>query len=326
MANQGLMNERAKEYSRREALARTGLIAGAAAVVGHPRPAAAESSGRAPDEFVFCFNTGTIRGQKLGLAKEVEVAAKAGYQALEPWVESIQQYAAGGGALADLRKRLSDLGLTVEGAIGFANWIVDDAARRAQALEQVKREMDLLAQLGVKRLAAPPAGATDQPGLDLGQAGERYRALLELGDQMGVVPQLELWGFSKNLRLLGEVAYVAIETGHPKACVLPDIFHIYKGGSDFRGLKHFGPDTIQMFHLNDYPSEPPRERANDSHRVLPGDGVAPIVQVLRDLRAAGGRKVLSLELFNRKFWEQDPVEVARTGLAKMQALVQKAIS
>ena len=34
--------------------------------------------------------TATIRGQKLGIVKELEVAAKAGYQAIEPWVDGIE--------------------------------------------------------------------------------------------------------------------------------------------------------------------------------------------------------------------------------------------
>ena len=176
--------------------------------------------------FVFCLNTGTIRGQKLGLAKEIEVAAKAGYQAIEPWVEAIDQFAKGGGSLKELKQRIADLGLTVEGAIGFPEWIVDDDARRAKGLERAKYEMDLVAQIGGKRLAAPPVGATDQPGMDLMKAAERYRVLLEAGDAIGVVPQLELWGFSPNLHRLGECAYVAIETGHPKAGVLADVFHL----------------------------------------------------------------------------------------------------
>jgi hypothetical protein len=45
---------------------------------------------------------------------------------------------------------------------------------------------------------------------------------------------------------------------------------------------------------------------------------------LRILGATGGRKVLSLEIFNRKFWTQDPLEVAKTGLAKMKDVVEKA--
>ena len=107
-------------------------------------------------------------------------------------MEAIDQHVKSGGALKDLRNRISDSGLTVESAIGFPEWIVDDDAKRARGLERAKFEMDLVAQLGGKRLATPPAGATNTPGLDLGKAAERYRALLELGDQIGVVPQLKV--------------------------------------------------------------------------------------------------------------------------------------
>jgi sugar phosphate isomerase/epimerase len=312
--------------SRRAAIARTGLTVGAALGGASWQAAPAPASPAAPSAdgtFTYCFNTSTILGQKLGLAKEIELAAQAGYQAVEPWVQAIEQFVKDGGSLADLNKRVRDLGLTVESAIGFSQWLVDDDARRAQGLERIKREMDMIAQLGGKRLAAPPAGATDTP-LDLMKAAERYRALLELGDQMGVVPQLELWGASKNLNRLGPCAFVALETGHPKACVLADVFHIYKGGSDFAGLRLLSSQALQVFHVNDYPSEPPRDKINDSYRVFPGDGTAPLTQILRDLRATGGTKVLSLELFNRKYWEQDPMEVAKTGLAKLKAAVAKA--
>jgi 2-keto-myo-inositol isomerase len=317
-----------QRLSRRQVLARAGLLAAACASQPNSLAAAsnpAPASAPAPATFVYCLNTATIRGQKLDLAQEIDVAAKAGYQAIEPWVESISAYAKKGGSLKDLRQRVADQGLTVESAIGFPQWIVDDDAQRAKGFERIKSEMDLVAQLGGKRIAAPPAGATNQPGLDLLKAAERYRALLDLGDQMGVVPELELWGFSKNLHRLGEVAFVAIETGHPKACVVADVFHIYKGGSDFGGLRLFSASALPVFHINDYPAELARDQINDSHRIFPGDGVAPISQILRDLQAAGGRKVLSLELFNRKYWEQDAVEVAKAGLAKMKAAAEKAL-
>jgi sugar phosphate isomerase/epimerase len=245
---------------------------------------------------------------------------------MEPWVESVEQYVKEGGTLSDLRTRISDAGLTVEGAIGFPEWIVDDEARRAQGMERAKREMDLIAQIGGVRFAAPPAGATNLPKLDFQKAAERYRALLEVGDQLGIVPELELWGFSKNLSRLSECVGVAMETAHPKACVLADIFHMYKGGSDFRGIHLVGPTTLQVLHLNDYPAEPPAEKIDDSYRIFPGDGVAPVVETLRALHQTGGQKVLSLELFNRKYWSQDPLEVAKAGLAKMKAVAERALA
>jgi len=44
---------------------------------------------------------------------------------------------------------------------------------------------------------------------------------------------------------------------------------------------------------------------------------------LQTLRRTGGQIVLSLELFNRTYWSQDPLSVAKTGLAKMKAAVAK---
>jgi len=194
-----------QSLSRRAALAQAGLLMAGAALgeEGAAQSPSKPARKASRDAFRYCLNTATIRGQKLGLAKEIEVAAKAGYDAIEPWVEAIQRHVESGGTMADLKKQIGDSGLTVESAIGFPEWIVEDDARRAKGMERAKREMDLVAQIGGKRFAAPPAGATDFPKLDLMKAAERYRALLEAGAQAGVAPQLELWGFSKNLNRLG---------------------------------------------------------------------------------------------------------------------------
>ncbi len=312
--------------SRRKFLFRSGSLAGASCLASAALGKADISTGAiaAGPQFIYCLNTATIRGQKLGIVREVEIAAKAGYQAIEPWVEALDQYAKGGASLRDLKNRIQDLGLSVESAIAFPQWLVDDDAARAKGLEKAKEAMDLVAQVGGKRIAAPPAGATDKPLANLEQAAERYRRLLDIGDQLGVIPQLELWGSSHNIHSLSQCAFIAIETGHAKACILADVFHLYRGGSNFESLGLLSGRALQVFHLNDYPADPPREQINDSYRVFPGDGIAPLSRIIRCLSESGGSKVLSLELFSRKFWEQDPLEVAKTGLEKMRRVVRSA--
>lgn len=272
----------------------------------------------------YCFNTSTIRGQKLPLKQVIDIVAKAGYHAIEPWMNEINDHVAQGGKLADLKKQIADHGLTVESAIGFANWIVDDDAKRAKGLEDAKRDMDLVREIGGIRIAAPPAGATEQSDLNLVKAADRYRALCELSEQTGVIPELEVWGFSRSLSKLSETLFVATQAGHKNACVLPDVYHLYKGGTDFNALKLLGGVGVHVFHMNDYPADPPRETINDSHRVYPGDGVAPLKMILQTMIANGFRGVLSLELFNNDYYKQDPLVVAQTGLAKMKASVEAA--
>lgn len=273
--------------------------------------------------FTLCLNMSTIRGQKLGFVKELEAASKAGFRSVEIWVETLQTYLKTGATTADARKVLADNGIKVENAIGFAPWIIDDEAARTKGLEQLKGEMGMLAEVGCKRVATPPIGAQTptSPKIDLYKAAERYRAILELGDKTGVVPQLELWGFSPNLSRLGEVMFVAIESGHPSARVLLDIYHLYKGGSGSVSLPLVGKPAIEVFHVNDYTADFTREKITDADRVFPGDGVAPIRDTLKLIKRTDQPIVLSLEVFNKNYYAQDALTVTKTAMTKMKEMV-----
>lgn len=298
------------------------LPAAASSAVAPSAPASASApraTGAPEDDFLLCLNTATLRAHQLGLGREIEVAAQAGYRGIEPWAVAVEAYLKAGGTLPELRRRLDDAGLQLCGLIGFAEWAVDDPAKRAAGLERAKLEMGWVAALGGQRMAAPAAGRKEP--LELGVAVERYRALLAVGDQMGVTPMLEFWGASKCLYRLDQCVAIVRAVRHPRACVLADVYHLFRGGSDFAQLATLEAAMLPVVHLNDYPAEPPREQQTDAHRVYPGDGVAPLPQILRALRASGRGKVLSLELFNKTYYAQDPLLVARTGRQKMQAAV-----
>ena len=304
---------------RRQLLQSLGASAGLSLL---PRVIRSAPAPKAAAAFTYCLNIATIRGHKLGFIKELELASRAGFKAVEIWVDSFQTYLANGGTPLEAKKRLDDLGVHVENAIGFAEWIVDDETKRKAALEQMKREMNLLAQIGCKRTAAPPSGATGLPLLDLNRVAERYRAILELGDQSGVVPNLELWGFSKNLGRVSETMYVLLESGHPSARVLLDIFHLYKGGSSLETLPLINKSAVEILHINDYPASKQPATIVDADRIYPGDGVAPIRKVLQILKSPDRPLVISFEVFNKGYYSQDPLEVTKTALAKMKTVTK----
>lgn len=314
-------------------ISRRAVLAGAA---GGLAMGAGEVRAEPPKHtFGYCLNTSTVRdkdGRSRPLLDLIDIAAKAGYDALEPWVSEVDEYLKGGGTLKELRRRIEQAGLKVADLIGFAEWIVEDAGRRKRGLEQAKRDMEWAAELGCPRIAAPPVGATGggskrddpkftQPVIDLVAAADRYRALLDLGQTMGVTPVAEIWGFSKTMRRLGEALLVAIECGDARGCVLPDVYHLYKGGSDFSGLPLLSASAIGIFHVNDYPKIA-RDKINDADRVYPGDGIAPLKEVFAALRKMNYTGFVSLELFNREYWKRDPNEVAKTGLVKMKATAE----
>ena len=195
-----------------------------------------------------------------------------------------------------------------------------------QALAELEEEMKMMAALGCHRIAAPPAGVEKDKPLDFQKAGARYREILALGRKYKVMPQLEFWGASGTLHNLGQALAIAAAANDPDARILPDVYHLFRGGSGFEGLKLVSGKAIEIIHINDYPASKPVNEQTDSDRVYPGDGAAPVKQVLRDLQAMGGTKVLSLELFNKTYWAQDALLVASTGLQKMKSLVNEIMS
>ncbi|MDP9048292.1 MAG: sugar phosphate isomerase/epimerase [Bacteroidota bacterium] len=272
--------------------------------------------------FIYCLNMATIRGHKLGFVKQLEVASAAGFRSVEIWIDSLKEHLKNGGTTRDVRKRLGDLGLTVEDSIGFGKWIVDDESTRRQALEQINIEMGLLAQIGCKRMAAPAMGATDVSPGNLDIVAERYRTILDLGAKSGVVPQLEMWGFLKILSNVSDVLYVAMQSGHPSARILLDIFHLYWGNTSLDTLPLMNPMAVDILHMNDYPAGIPWQTITDADRIYPGDGMAPIKRILKILLRHDRSLVLSTELFNKEYYKLDAFTVAKTALAKMRSATE----
>ena len=84
----------------------------------------------------------------------------------------------------------------------------------------------------------------------------------------------------------------------PDACVLSDVFHLYRGGSSPATLRLLGRDALRCFHVNDYPASPAREKLKDSDRVWSGDGIVPLDEIYSAFADNAVPLWLSLEVFN----------------------------
>jgi 2-keto-myo-inositol isomerase len=318
------------ELSRREVM--TSAAAAFAAAVAPPIAADAPAQQPSPartrpanEPFGYCLNTSTIRGNNLDLVSVVNAASKAGFHAIEPWIMEIDRYTANGGTLKDLGKRIADSGLTVEDAIAFNSLLDDDDTRRAASMEKLKTDMDKVAQIGGKRIAVPP-GNSRAAAVSLDNAARYYREALETGEKLGVQPLLELWGTHPVLGPLSHGVYVTVASGRADASLLLDVFHLYKSGTPFTALKQINGASLHVMHLNDYPQAADPATLNDANRIYPGDGVAPLRQIFRDLRDNGFRGYLSLELFNKEYWAKSADENLKTAMEKIRATIRAALA
>jgi 2-keto-myo-inositol isomerase len=279
-------------------------------------PMFAQASEKKVSSFKFSLNTSTIRGQKLSLPQIIELCAKTGYDGFEPWMMEIQAYLETGKTVASLKKLASDAGVEFFDCIGFPTWMAQDEAKSKTGFAQMETEMGILADLGCPRVAAPAIG-TDAP-LDLLKSGERYKKLLDLGRKTGVMPQLEFWGAFPSFFHLGQAMAVAAAADDKDAKILADVYHLFRGGSGFEGMKMLDGHAIDIFHMNDFPKEIPRTEQQDKDRVFPGDGGAPMQELANTLKSKGKPIILSLELFNPTYYAMDAEYVVKTGLDKMK--------
>src|SRR3546814_10337924 len=109
-----------------------------------------------------------------------------------------------------------------------------------------------------------------------------------------------------------------MDANHPHAIVIPDVYHMYISEGGFESLKMLKGNAIAIFQFNDAPASPSLPELGDQHRVFPGDGILPLTDILKDLKATGFTGCVSLELYNPEYWKQDLQRIAETGLKRSE--------
>lgn len=319
-----------RSFSRRNVLktgmaASLGLASGMAfsmeEILSHPRQAGVKHS----LPFRVSLNTSTLMAYELPVDQQIDLIAAAGFDGTELWMRDIRAYLEKGGARADLKEKLEAGNLLLENIIGFSQWCNDDPQERQKALEVLREEMEIVADLGGGYIATPVMGLSALDPAKFDEYAARYRAILELGDDTGVYPLLELWGMGA-LHRVADCAQITIATGHPKAAMLLDIYHVHRGGNTWNTVDVLNGGRLPVIHMNDYPATPAWDQLTDADRVLPGEGACPFGTVVPKLYKAGFRGGFSVELFNRGYWARwDAKEMLAQSYARTVEVLSRAM-
>jgi len=300
------------KISRRSALT-TGLKVTAAGLIGFgfkPEENRSSQTGKIYKEklpFRVSLNTSTLMAYKLPVDEQIDLVGDAGFDGIELWMRDITSFVEKGGSLVSLKEKLQSHNLVLENIIAFSKWCSDDTNERAAALELMRSEMTMIAKLGGQYFAAPVQGIEKIDPNKYEAYAQRYADILKVGDELGVVPLIELWGMGA-LHKVSDCAKIVIESKHPKAAMLLDFYHVHRGGNSWNTIGTLNAARLPVIHMNDYPGSPATELLTDADRVLPGEGVCPFDEVLPKLYAAGFRGGLSVELFNKGYWESMDAE------------------
>jgi sugar phosphate isomerase/epimerase len=115
---------------------------------------------------------------------------------------------------------------------------------------------------------------------------------------------------SDYLNTLGEALGLVELVDHPNLGVYPDTFHLWRTGTLLEDIERAG-DRIFGVHVNDW--EPGDDHANR----LPGDGVIPLVEVVRAIEATGYQSTYDNEyMYDTSLVASAPEEFAPDAVVK----------
>jgi 2-keto-myo-inositol isomerase len=267
-----------------------------------------------------CLDTATIR--PASLQEKVKIAAKAGYDAIEPWDGELEKYEAEGGNLKDLGKQIKDLGMFVPSVIGLWNALPPTKELFEQSLKDTRNRMRMAAAIGAEHIQTIPNTVGDN--FSQKWVADRFRDIIQMGWNDYKLKAALVFVKYFPVKTMGQAAGIALDANHPNAMIIPDVYHMYISEGGFEGLKQLKGDMIAIFQFNDAPASPSLQQLGDEHRVYPGDGILPLQQIFKDLKASGYKGCISLEMYNPEYWKQDLQKVADTGLRKTLEVLKKA--
>lgn len=271
---------------------------------------------------------------KMTLAIHQNTSAAAGYRrSLEGWAKAGIKHVELTNTLLDeflksdslpaAKRVLTDLGLTpVSSACGvFGLW--EPNPKRAAQVDAFKKRCEQFASLGLTKIYSPTPTTEKFTEEDYKRGVANMRENGDIAKQFGLLMMAEAVRTSTFIGTLPTMLKMMREAAHPNVAPLLDFYHFWSGLNKLEDLDLIRQGEIGHVHFQDVP-DMPRELLDNTTRIIPGDGVAPLNRMLRTLSDKGYSGPLSVELFLPKFQQGDPFEVAREIRQKCEAVMRRA--
>ncbi len=279
-------------------------------------------------------NPQTAPRGKMLLAIHQNTSRASGYRAsLEGWARAGIEYVELNDRMLDgflendtlpaARRVMTDLGLTPVSAAAVLRdlWIPGPA--RAASLETWRRRCEQFAGLGLQKVYCPSITNRAVTAEDFAATPDCIWEVGEIAAEYELTTMIEFLRTSTHLATLTSALDVIREAAHPNVRPMIDFFHFWSGLSKLEDLDLLEPGELAHAHFQDLLAGP-RELIDNDSRLIPGDGIAPLVRILRKLAEKQYDGALSVELFRAELVRGDPFEVATEIRQKCEAVMREA--
>ncbi|MEM2282669.1 MAG: sugar phosphate isomerase/epimerase family protein [Candidatus Hadarchaeales archaeon] len=254
----------------------------------------------------------------LDAAEFAKIAGEAGFQGVEFRIEKVESREKAG----ELRGILQRYGLRAVSLNALEDFSLCSPAKFRRMVRRTELLFDeICGTLDCDLVVAVPSFLPQAPSSKdtiKRMTSERLRVLAEMAREHGIRIGFEFLGFRTcSINRLADAWRLVRELNLENLGLVIDTFHLHLSGELLEPLP---PQRIFLVHVNDAPRLE-RNKLEDKHRVLPGAGTLPLKEFLGGLMRTGYRGFLSVELFNREYWQREPRWVASEALKTLEHIL-----
>lgn len=268
----------------------------------------------------FAMHSATIGAATL--LETIDVARAADFDAIEIGDDTLAEHLAAGGTLGEVRQSLARTGvealaLTTTEPIALPRG-TDEVAALARAHDSLcERAADVGCSFVIVRPPRPIDQAMTKVWHDT--VTRTLASVSRAASEHGIRVALEFVGTgSSTVRTFAQAREVASGAAPPVGLVL-DAFQFHAGASTWAMLEALDASSVCVVRLNDA-ERLPLEDLSDANRTLPGDGVIPMRELLRQVEGAGYRGAYSIQLTRSEYDDWEPRRRARVAHDSIEAV------
>jgi 4-hydroxyphenylpyruvate dioxygenase len=254
------------------------------------------------------------------LAEKLEAIAAAGFTGVEIFENDLLSF---DGTPADVRRRVSGLGLDVITFQPFRDFEGMPAEARERIFARAERKFDLMGELGCDLLLVCSNVSAQSLG-GIGRAAADLNALGERAARRGIRIAFEALAWGRHINDYRDAWEAVRRADHAAIGLVLDSFHIFARKTDLAPIRTIPRERIFLVQLADAPMLDMDSLSWSRHfRNFPGQGDLPLVDFMEVLQATEFDGLLSLEIFNDQFRAGSAKSVAVDGARSLLFLLDQ---
>jgi sugar phosphate isomerase/epimerase len=268
-----------------------------------------------PMKIKMAVNTVTIKPTPF--VEKLSLISKAGFSGVGLWMDEIQDYLKGN-SKEPIRELLEKENLTPVEMQLIRKWQFLKGSEQKEALEEARKFFVAFRELDID---CPVVLLPSEEEGNMRDGVRDFKRMCELAGEFGVNVMLEFLGWARQINRVEMAWEIVGGADCPNGGLLIDTFHFAKAGSRIEELRQIPMEKVFLVHLNDVKPLPMGiKEQSRGFRFFPGEGEAPLREIVQCFVKGGYKNYYCIEIFNESYWAENPMTILEKSKRSLESL------